>query len=107
MIADLTTEQQQLAKLISDISERCYGANWMQHVEYILWESLSKGERLYGHDRITMQDINALKDLSNRCNSWILFDNQKEETAVDLPNWQQQFQNEVQLKPGILGVSGI
>lgn len=103
MISDLTVDQQQLAKLMSEISERCYAAGWMQNLEYILWESLLKGEREYGQSRITTQDINALKALSETSNSWIYFDVRKEEIAVDLTGWLRKFQRRTQLRPEILG----
>lgn len=75
----------------------------MQHVEYVLWESLSKGERIYGHGHITAQDISALKDFAGRSNSWIFFDDRREETAIDLSSWQQKFETETQRMPSILG----
>ena len=102
-MADLTTEQRQLAELMSDISERCYAAGWMQNVEYVLWESLLKGERNYGHGLITTQNIDALKRLSKSSNSWIVFDDQHDETAVDLFTWHQRFQDKIQSNPNILG----
>lgn len=99
---DLTPEQLALADLMSEISERCYHAGWMQNVEYVLWDALKSGERIYGHGTITQEDISALKELSQAANCWIAFDDTLGETAIELPIWQKKFQDDVQQHPEIL-----
>ena len=91
MIDALTSEQKLLAEVMRGISERCYCAGWMEHLEYILWDALINGQKKYGQDVITRNDIEQLKRLSEKCNCWIYFDDVSEETAIDLELWRQKF----------------
>lgn len=102
MRKDLTPKQLALADLMSNISERCYYAGWMQNVEYVLWHAVKSGERKYGHDQITQQDINALNGLSQAAHCWIVHDGTLEETAIELSNWEEKFQSDVQIHPELL-----
>ena len=77
MQENLNSDQLALAKLMSDISERCNYAGWMSNLEYVLWDALMNGERKYGHDNISTQDIESLKQYSNKAKSWIFFDIKK------------------------------
>jgi hypothetical protein len=91
MIADNKEDEWLLAYIISNISERCYYASWMDDVEYILWYSLQEGPRRYGHDEISLDDITALKMLSDRCKCWIYFDDVMEETPIPLELWHVKY----------------
>ncbi len=77
--------QTRLMSIMSDISERCYYAGWMQHLEYHLWYAVLHGPMRYGQDHITQEDITELKELANSCQSWIIFE--EEERAIDLDQW--------------------
>ena len=48
----LTSEQQKLANYMSEVSERCYSAAWIENLEYVLWDALFSKQRKYGHDFI-------------------------------------------------------
>jgi hypothetical protein len=102
MIKHLTTEQERLATFMSEISERCYSAGWIQNLEYVLWDCLITGERKYGYASITKQDIDSLKLFSKTPKCWILFDDTTEETAIDLNTWQKKFQFDVHEKPDLV-----
>ncbi|MEP6466987.1 MAG: hypothetical protein ABJB05_11815 [Parafilimonas sp.] len=102
MLNDLTFEQRKLADFISDISERCYSASWLENLEYVLWDMLNKGERKYGRDVLTQQDIKQLIQLSNDCKCWIYFDDIKEETAIDIELWKEEFDKTIFQNPNIL-----
>ncbi|MXV14324.1 hypothetical protein [Hufsiella ginkgonis] len=92
MYTDLTPEQKALADCMSDISERCFGADWMDGLEYDLWNALLHGERKYGQGMISANDIENLKRISNACNCWIYFDDKQEETAIALERWRERCQ---------------
>jgi hypothetical protein len=83
MRKDLTSQQLLLADYMSDISERCYYAGWMQDLEYVLWDAVLHGERKYGHDKISLKDVETLSDLSKAANSWIIFDDNTDETSIN------------------------
>ena len=91
MVNDLTPNQRKLAERMSEVSERCYNAGWMEGLEYVLWDAVIRGERSYGYDSITQEDICALRRLSEVANCWIIFDNQLEEKGIDLDAWNKQF----------------
>lgn len=98
MIKDLTSQQLLLEECMSDISERCHSAGWMQDLEYVLWDAILNGPRKYGHHVITQTDIEKLKELSKDANAWIIYDEEEEETAIDLLEWKQKFFNDTQQK---------
>jgi hypothetical protein len=102
MLQDLTPEQKRLADFMSDISERCYSAGWMKDLEYILWDALLNGERQYGQDTISSIDIEELIGLSNAGDSWIVFSDDNEETAIALNVWKLKFDTDTQQDPSIL-----
>jgi hypothetical protein len=102
MMNDLTSQQLQLENFMSDISERCYSAGWLQDLEYVLWDALINGPRKFGGGIITEKDIETLKKLSEAANAWIVFDDVKEETAMDLESWRKKFNGDVQQNPDLL-----
>jgi hypothetical protein len=65
-------------------------------LEYVLWDALQKGERKFGHGRISGDDIEALKTLSKQVGVWIVYDDQTEETAIDINSWQEKFKVDVE-----------
>ncbi|QKJ31272.1 hypothetical protein HQ865_16405 [Mucilaginibacter mali] len=95
MLKDLTIKQELLAQLMSDISEKYYAAGWAQDLEYVLWDAVINGERKYGHDIITIREIETLISLSNEAKCWIVFDDHAEETAISLEVWRKKFNNDI------------
>jgi len=102
MIVNLDPKQFQLKNLMSDISERCYSAGWMTNLEYVLWDAALNGQRKYGHDMVSPNDIEQLTILSKDCNSWIYFDDQTEETAINLESWKIKFDKAVKDNPDLI-----
>jgi hypothetical protein len=102
MLPDLTLKQKDLANYMSDISEECYSAGWMQNLEYVLWDALINGERKFGREIISRLNIENLKHFSDECNCWIYFDNEEEEIAMSLEKWQEKFKRVVAKKPEVL-----
>lgn len=102
MLENLTIKQELLARLISDISERCYCASWMSNLEYVLWDITIKGERQCGLDMVTQHDIDTLKLLSEETNSWIIFDDKLDETAMAISDWKIKFNQDTNDNPDLL-----
>lgn len=99
MINDLTQDERQLAEFMSELSERCYSAEWMQDLEYVLWDAVVSGPRDYGHGTITIEDINKLIQISDKIKSWILFDDELEEISVLLDKWKIKFAVDISQNP--------
>lgn len=95
MLQDLTPQQKHLADTMSDISERCYYAGWMLHLEYVLWNAIETGPRPYGHGEITEADIKLLTSLAELTGCWIMFHDEFDEMAIDLPSWRAVYQAEI------------
>ncbi|ARS40052.1 hypothetical protein CA265_10485 [Sphingobacteriaceae bacterium GW460-11-11-14-LB5] len=96
MESDLTEKELRLATFMSEISENCYSAGWMQNLEYELWYALINGERKYGQSYITEADISTLLKLSTDADAWIVYDDDKGETALSLKKWTEKFNKDVE-----------
>lgn len=102
MESDLTEKELHLATFMSEISEYCYSAGWMQNLEYALWNAVINGERKYGQSYITEADISTLIKLSTDADAWIVYDDDKEETALSLKEWTEKFKKDVEQNKGII-----
>jgi len=102
MLTDLTEEQKKLAELMGGISERCYSSQWMKNLEFVLWDALITGERIFGQGKITTRDIEELTEHSRLCSAWIYFDDDTEETAITIASWIKLFQEVIQKFPDTL-----
>jgi hypothetical protein len=91
MYNHLNTPQRALCNLMSDISEAGWAAGWMEDLEYVLWYAIFNGPANYGYKFIDEQTILQLKQLSEKADSWIVFDDDTRETAVTIPVWQEMF----------------
>ena len=98
----LTKEQKKLADFMSDLSEKNYSAAWLENLEYVLWDAVIKGQRKFGQGLISQKDVQQLRELSNSCNSWIYYDEETEETAIDLSSWNKKFESATHDNPSIV-----
>lgn len=76
-----------LARLMSDISERCYSAGWMHGTEEVLWCAVQEGPLRWGHGDVTAQDIAMLKALSTAAGGWVVWDVTTRGTSVPMAEW--------------------
>lgn len=72
---------------MSDLSEQAYCAGWMDGLEHVLWSVVTGGSRRYGFLQITDEHIEKLKELSDTCGGWIIFDDEKGETFIPFDEW--------------------
>lgn len=94
MLQNLTEQQRLLATTMSDISERCWHAGWMQNLEYALWHAVVNGPIKYGQGTVSREDIDALKWLSRAADCWIIFDGEAQEVAIGMTPWKAMFELE-------------
>ncbi len=90
----MNDEAKALMDYMSDLSEEGYYAGWMGNLEYDLWQAVIEGPRKYGHAIIEKETIEKLKDLSNKCGGWIVFDDVEEEIFVPLQQWLKVYEGE-------------
>jgi hypothetical protein len=78
-----------LKKLMSAISEERWCAGWLHRLEYSLWEAVA-GKRT---DVCSLEEIEQLKYLSEKCGGWIVWDEQsKGEKFVSMPEWLRLYE---------------
>lgn len=102
MLRDLNIEQTRLMAYMSGISEKCFSSGWMANLEYSLWNAVINGPKRYGRGMISQEDIEYLKYESAVCNSWVVFDDINEETAIDLALWRKKYDQDILQNPHLL-----
>lgn len=78
---------------MSALSERAYFAGWMDGLELALWNALNGGPLRFGKVELTSEELQHLRNLSERCGGWIRFDSSEEEVFVPLDIWLQTVAN--------------
>jgi len=91
VLADLTPTQLALAERMSEISEDAYCAGWLIDLEYELWQILIDGQGAFGMMGLSEPEIQQLRELSDACGGWIVYDDDLAETFVPLTQWLTMF----------------
>lgn len=91
MLADLNPEQLALADYMSELSEEAWHAGWIAHLEYDLWDAVTGGSSSFGQMDLTPEHLRALRNLSERCGGWIVYDTEVEETFVPIDEWKEKY----------------
>lgn len=94
----LSPNAAQLADCMSDISEKCYCARWLDGLEYVLWSGVANGPRPFGNGYVTGEQIELLQILSDSCGGWISWDeeaprNVNPQKWVPLDYWKAHWAN--------------
>lgn len=101
-LAKLRTSLQEFAKAalfrtMSDISEACWCAGWMEGPEYALWDAVEKNEpALWGMDDIRQRDIDDLRRLRELAGGWWVWDAEHYETFVSIEKMTELRRQKVQ-----------
>ena len=86
-------EEKELMEYMSELSERAYCAAWMEGLEYALWKATLKGRLKYGWLQITRKHVAKLKELSERCGGWIVWDETLGVRWMPLESWQKMYES--------------
>jgi hypothetical protein len=76
---------------MSALSEEAYSAGWMSGLEYALWEALLGRRASYGRLVFTTEHRVRLRQLSESCSGWIVFDEHADETWLSVAEWVLRF----------------
>ena len=87
----LSTEAEALKDYMSELSEAAYSAEWYTGLEYALWNAVVSGPRQFGRVEIDSVHIRRLRDLSERCRGWIVFEGRDHETWMPIDEWCELF----------------
>jgi hypothetical protein len=75
-----------LEALMSTVSQAVYSASWFTNLEYILWETLEKGDP----HPFTAQQIMELRGLAEASHGWVRQERGKR-MFVPLKAWQRHY----------------
>jgi hypothetical protein len=89
MLSHLSPAQRELAEFMSALSERAYGASWMEGLEFAIWRAVSDGRFKYGQLELTPEHIHHLVELSRGCGGWIFFEKDHEESFAPFSEWKR------------------
>jgi hypothetical protein len=87
----MTPDAEKLRDLMSDLSEQAWFAGWMKDLEYDLWRAMVFGPKTYGRLEISSEQISKLRELSEACGGWIIFDDAAGETWLPLAEWRERY----------------
>jgi hypothetical protein len=93
MLSELSTDQKALAIAISAVSEAAYCASWMDGLEYALWHLMTTDQVAYGRSRIKNEEKDKLRQFSEKCGGWIIWDEKREQVFVPRKEWELLFQS--------------
>jgi len=91
MVQELTSRQVALARYMSELSEEAYCAEWMDRLEFDLWNAVASGPGRYGAIELASAHIEKLSQLSHACGGWIAFDEKRDEVFVPMDQWLSRF----------------
>jgi len=88
----------ELLDMMSDLSEKCYCAGWLDETEYILWQAIMNGcKKLdWGQDVIEEWELVKLKNLAEAVEGWWIFtkkgDNYFGQAFLKMTDWLDLFE---------------
>lgn len=68
--------KRELLNKMCEISEAHWCAGWMSNLEFDLWKIWDKKDKSYGMGRVSDEDCALLKQLSEDCGGWFMWDNE-------------------------------
>ena len=87
-------EQMQLADLMSEISQDCYYAGWIDGLEYRLWRAVTDvaDDLIYGAAKITPEQVSQMRKLSDSLGGWIICGDDGER-FIQMPEWLEMYKS--------------
>lgn len=70
---DFTDDERRLYELMSEISEDCYCARWMNGNEFALWDAITTGDLRYGMGEMDRDQLAQVAALSVKTGKWIIW----------------------------------
>jgi hypothetical protein len=59
-----------LLRMMSDLSEDCWCAGWLQNLEFTLWEAMNSGNKELGWGGVAERDFARMKHLHEMAGGW-------------------------------------
>lgn len=92
-----TSEQIELYKLMSEISERCWCAGWCIGIEVELWDAVFVRHNMgVGISWVTNVEVDRLSELSKKLGGWWYWpNNSKEPLFVSSVEWEKIYHSDI------------
>jgi hypothetical protein len=90
----LTVDEQRLRDGISDISETCWYAGWLEESEFEVWRlSIEGGTWGRGSADELQAELRGLLALARQLNRWVVWapSQNSDHEAVDLREWERRY----------------
>jgi len=91
MLSDLAEPQRALAEFMSCLSEEAWHAEWMRGLEYDLWRAVLDGPFQIGQLTLGPAHVTQLRQWSEACGGWIVFDDATEDSFVSVSRWGSMY----------------
>lgn len=93
MSEGLTPQQTELYELMSEISEECYCAGWMNGNEFRLWRAVidPTDDRWYGMAEIEVAQVERLRALSTGIGGWIVWFDDQDDPDLPPAQWGPRY----------------
>ena len=88
---ELTPKQRELYDLMSEISEDCYCAVWMNGNEFVIWRALQGGDRTYGQGEIEQAMLEQCRQLATEIGGWIVWPDNEGERFMPMDQWLAKY----------------
>jgi len=89
--SDFTEDQRQLYELMSEISEECWCAGWINGNEYAIWEAMQNGCYQFGMRIIDKDLLGKVRELSGRIGGWIIWYDDEDDPQLCPKDWGPRF----------------
>jgi hypothetical protein len=81
-----------LRTAMSNVSETCWAAGWLNGLEFDLWRFVQDGPGEYGMGTIAQSDIDELRNLSELCGGWFQWNDGKGATFMPMDEWIKNYE---------------
>lgn len=88
---DMNDKQRELYELMSDISEDCYFAGWMNGLEYAIWGALQDGDRNYGMGEMDAEQLERCRTLAAELDGWVIWVDSDDDPELPVQEWGPRF----------------
>ncbi len=89
--SDMSEDQLKLANTMSQISENCYCAGWIEGNEYGIWKALKSGIQKYGQYAIDTDLLEECGRLSAELHGWVIWVDDRDDPYMPTQDWGMYF----------------
>jgi hypothetical protein len=93
-MSELTDDKAELAGLMSELSERCYCAGWLDGLEFTLWDYVCGQSNSGVWSMIEPDELTQLTKLAASIGGWIFWHPDHAATFIPLAEWLEMYRQD-------------